>query len=100
METKIENLIEAPIRELPIEFTKSGDKFTQVGFNETTRIYMYERVLKIDGAVYYEVFERKIGNAYKSAEKIVRYPTDECFGAWAKCCSTYKAAKQYFDNGI
>jgi len=88
-------------RELLKEFVKLGDKFTQMGFNEQTQMYLYKRVLSC-GVTYYEVFRRKlrVGVKYNSGKEYEVYPSDENFGVWAKCCSNYESAKRYFDNGI
>ncbi|MDH6342928.1 hypothetical protein M2480_002046 [Parabacteroides sp. PFB2-12] len=90
------------IRELPKEFTKFGDTFRQEGYNPATEMYLYSRTLEADPSViYYEVFKRKIGNEYKQPDKkCVRYPGNEDFGKWAKCCRDREKAKQYYDNGV
>jgi len=89
------------IRELRNEFIKQGDMFIQEGYNPNTQMYLYRRLIGGNpDIVYYEVFKKKIGHLYKSPEKCIRYPGNEDFGKWAKCCRNYDKAKEYFNKGI
>lgn len=88
------------IKELREEFKKYGDKFTQMGYNPETEMYLYKRKLPA-GVTYYEVFKRRIGHEYKQTDKkCITYPGNEDFGQWAKCCRSLDMAMEYYNNGI
>ena len=85
------------IEELPTEFKKFGDQFTQIGYNEVTGMYLYKRV-RPTGMTYYEVFKRRIGNVYRQVDKpCVLYPTNEAFGIWAWCSSYLGRTMKYYN---
>lgn len=86
--------MENTIKELEQTFFRFGDKFTQIGYNPSTDMYLYRRELST-GPVYYEVFKRKI-NAYYT----VSYPKDAAFGRWAKCCRRLEDAERHYNEGL
>ena len=75
------------IRELDVEFRKSGRTFTQVKSNEYAYIYKVE--FDIHDINVYEVFKRKLVESHPIYNKndnydiIIQYPNDESFGYWA-----------------
>ncbi|MDH6343157.1 hypothetical protein M2480_001783 [Parabacteroides sp. PFB2-12] len=83
------------IRELPKEFTKNKEVFTQIGYNPETQVYLYKRTFP-RGAVVYEVFKRRINKRFNC----VSYPGDEAFGFWALTFPKYEQAKAHMDKGL
>lgn len=87
------------VRELQKEFTKNGEKFTQIAYNPDTQIYIYKREHPA-GMVAYEVFKRKINKHFMMQGSYVAYPGDNAFGKWALYIVKYEDAVKHMDKGI
>lgn len=80
-------------------FLKKGNRYTQIYRDDEMALYLVDN----EHDWYYEVFKIRVGkpNRYVDDEYEI-YPGDECFGAWAWCCSDRKslekAMKKHFPN--
>ena len=83
------------LKELPEEFTRNGQTFTQIGYNPKTEICVYKRSYP-SGGIGYEVFKRKINKRFHC----VSYPGDESFGRWALYVVNHQEAMRYMENGL
>ena len=88
------------IRELPVEFTRRGVSFKQIA--KTEDYYIYE--LTKDDSVWYEVFKNRLSGLHPMDQEVdmydkqVAYPSDECFGSWAWCCSDWKCVQKVMER--
>ena len=91
---------------LPDKFTKYGQAFTKI--KEGKKAYIYARSDKF-GIIAYEVFKKRLkkipvgsfewkSDKYGSYDAYEKYPSNESFGKWAKCCMTLERAEFHFDN--
>lgn len=90
-------------RPLRVDFISKGFHFEQIGstveydsvLGRDAGIYLYRCTAKY-GSIHYEVFEHRVNSMYNT----VTYPSDECFGKWAKCCRKLDRATKYLHGGI
>lgn len=99
------NGVELGVAPRPLEkdFRSKGFHFEQIGssveydeeLGRESGMYLYRCTAK-KGATHYEVFERRVNVLYNT----VTYPSDECFGKWAKCCRKLERAQAYLREGL
>jgi hypothetical protein len=86
-----DTLEQAPIRELPAEFTGKGEikgfDFKQVYFDGEWYIYSVEQ----GGQKWYEAFKRKVYKRFN----IVSYPGAKSFGNWAWTTQSFERAMKF-----
>lgn len=85
------------MKELRNSFKRGPREFRLL--HRGNNLFIYEVTMYNNGEkdVFYEVFDKKVtgmhplSENYDPEEKVEAYPSDECFGKWAWCCSNGKA---------
>lgn len=80
-------------------FSKRGNSYTQVHRNDDMALYLVDN----EHEWHYEVFRIRVEKPNNFVnDEYEPYPGNECFGAWAWCCSNKKSLekvlKKHFQN--
>lgn len=86
------------------EWTREGTKFYHEQVFNNGKAYIYAVGFKKGEYLWFEVFKRKVAPNIKNVDGklvsdnengVVKYPSNECFGKWARNCQTFEQAMQY-----
>lgn len=86
------------------EWTRDGTKFYHEQVYNNGNVYIYAIGYKKGERLWYEVFKRKVAPYTKNVDGklvsdndlgVVKYPSNEAFGHWARNCQTFEQAMQY-----
>lgn len=89
--------------ELKKDFRKKGGyEYHQLYKND--RFAIYECTQTFDNGktdLFYEIFKYRVNKPNNIMPDFYEvYPSDECFGNWAWCCSDYGSVVRVFENDI